>query len=186
MPREVNFNVENRAQTITETEYRNLQGLLHHVDQNKTVADGGELDITLTTGDKPVMLLLDVSSTGAFTYELYEDQGSMDIQDDGTAIDVKNLNRVKQAGHSTTWQRNPTVNNTGVELIQLKSDGTAGKPGNNDSVPGAANGDVKRILAPNTQYLFRVSDRTTDNNDDVITFNANFWETDYNLSKDNL
>lgn len=181
---EVEFNVENRAQTMTEAEYRNLQGRLYETDITKTVADAGELDVTVTTGDKPVRMYIDVSSSGAFTYELYEDQGDMDILDDGATVTPQALNRVTPEPQNTSWQQDPTVNNTGTLLIQFKDSGTTGSTTGGprqDSIPGAANGDITRILKPNTEYLLKVIDRTTDGNDDVISLFTNFWETNYNL-----
>jgi len=179
--RETRYSVENRAQVMDVPDYRAMQGKLYDVTVNKTVSDGGKLDVHLTTGSKPAIVPVATGSSGAYTYRLYEDDGSMDVNSDGTVIEPDAFNRVTSETHGTSWQQDPTINNYGTEVIELKASGSAGGPGSsNSSTPGAVE-DGPRILKPNTDYIFELEDRTSDSDTDTLTLVANFWESDYNL-----
>jgi len=184
MDEETDYNVDEKVQTLAETQYRNLQGKTYSITEEDTLADSEIFYIHFTTGDKPIITSIDPNSSGKFLYSLYEDQGDMDVNNDGGTIKPLAFNRVVQKSHSTNWQKNPTVNNTGSELIELTSSGAAGAtngPLKSDSTPGAVSRELKWVFNKNTDYLIKIEDATSDSNTDTANIVIDFTETDLNL-----
>lgn len=184
MSNETSYNVDEKTQTITEPEYRNLQGKVYSVTAEETLLDGETFYLHLTTGSKPVVAGIDPNSSGKFTYSLYEDQSNMDVSSNGTTVNANSFNRVTQQPHETSWQKNPTVNAAGSEIIEVTSSGASGAttgPLASDSTPGAVSRGLKWVLADNTEYLIEIVDQTSDSNEETANIVIDFMETDLNL-----
>lgn len=180
---EYQFGVADRIQTMTESEYRNVQGRLYSVTANKDLADGESAYVRFTTSDKPLIASININSTGKVAYSLYEDQSNMDVSG-GTEITPVAFNRSYEESHGTSWYKNPTVNSTGTALLELETFGTSGSNNGttvrNDSTAGASRRGISWIFAANTEYLIELQDQTNDTNTDTVSFIINFNESEYN------
>ena len=177
------YHVSNRNQVLNETEYKTLQGKVFSVSGVFSgVNDGTSSYVHITTGDRPVSMRLDAASTGAFISRFYEDQGSMDVTTDGTDKEPEALNRANSEtlSGSLAFNQDPTVTNTGTEILREVNGGSSGGAGPNDSAPGATAPSFV-ILAPNTEYLLELEDTTSDTNPDDLSYGFGFWESKFDF-----
>jgi len=183
---ETAYSVTDRAQNMTEAEFRNLQGRLHTATVSFTgVSDGAKNYVSIQTGSKPVKIFSASNGSGGFFSRLYEDQGGQDVTFDGTVQDPEPVNREDQSYSFESGfeiQKNPTVTSTGAELVEEYSSGSAGGPSQaNTAAPGVIPGKRSLILASDTDYLIEIEDNTSDNDTSIFNIDLNFWEADYNL-----
>lgn len=179
------FGSDNRNQELTEGEYRNLEGRLHTATHTFTnVEDGDTNYVSISVGDKPIKLFSSSNGSGGYFSRLYEDNGDMNVTFDGTIVLPEPVNRQNQSYSFETGfeiQRNPTITDTGTEIIETYSSGTTGKNSANAPAPGVVEGKRSLILATNTDYLIEIEDDTQDGEPAVYNIDLNFWEITYNV-----
>jgi len=119
-----------------------------HAD-DQALANGGNLDVILETGDCELHLQSIVVSadSGPDSIKLFE---GVTASADGTILTTNCKNRVNKQTAETVVRQNPTISNTGTEIDDHKNY-TASKKAN---VFDAGSTD-EWILSTNTKYLVR-------------------------------
>lgn len=177
------YHVERKIQALNEAEYKTLQGKTFSVTGVFTgVSDGATNYVHFVTGDRPVNIRADSTSTGSLVSRLYEDQGSMDVTTDGTDKEPVALNRAnnESLSGSLAFNEGPTVNNTGTVLLNEVGGGSKGGLGPNDSAPGVT-APTFITLAPNTEYLLELEDSTSDTQTEDIGYGFTLFESKFDF-----
>lgn len=120
---------------------------------NSSVANGSSIDLMLQTSTKDVHITIQISSGGDSTFFVYE---NTDFSAEGTTITPSNHNRTSDKVPSLVSTYGPTLNSTGTLIWQQYIVGGTGgmSPG------GHSNGGSEvAVLAPNTNYLFRLTNQ---------------------------
>lgn len=122
---------------------------------NATLANDGNLDLHITTPvDYSVHTYIKTSGGGDSEFLIYE---GTTFTANGTAITPINHNRTSSNVATTLAYHTPTVNVIGTQLWQEFVPGGSG-----GASPGAVGHPTSEqvVLAPNTEYLFRLVNRS--------------------------
>lgn len=133
-----------------------------------TIAAGNSADVLMVLGAYQNHCNTAVAVTGAAVFRIYEGATYSSV---GTSIVARNNNRTSLQTSSTTFGHTPTITGTGTEIYATVIPGgtTGNKVGSQDDGP-----EEQFVLAPNTTYLFRVSNLS--GQDVALTINLSFYE----------
>lgn len=121
------------------------------------IADNGTVVIILTTSTKEIHMVYDHACGGDSEFELSE--GPTVTAATGTPMTPQNKNRNFSNANVTTALRDPTVTNIGVLIENTFAPGGTG-PTAGGGIGGSRN---EWELKPNTKYMFRVTNRSGNN-----------------------
>lgn len=127
-----------------------------------TVGNVGVLDYVLQTGSKSIHYTYTVNSDQAgFTFIT---MSPVTADSDGTLITPFNNNTTSQNKSTVTLRLNPSnIVTTGATTIRKGYAGTATNPAQRTG--GSIDRNAEVILKPNTKYLLRITNLSTNNND---------------------
>lgn len=125
---------------------------------NNAVSAGSNFDIVMTTGSKPVLIKnRQISFTGA---EVQVSVFKNTVFSAGTALAIYNLNTAMVAPTVSTAKFAPTISNIGTQTGATTT--TYGTPDQGNRAIGTYGLiGTERVLAPNTNYLLRVTNADT-------------------------
>lgn len=154
--------------TLTYLHHKIHQGNCFAVSQlTDDVADDANLDFLLVVGAKEAHITFEGSSEGLAWNFLYE---SPTITANGTEVTPRNRNRESSVTSTVTVYSGPSVSAVGTLLFTGLFPGGVG----NKTVGGSSSERNEWILASNTTYLGRITNKAGDTKD--ISFTATFYE----------
>ncbi len=143
-----------------------------------SVTAGTSMYMQFITSDKPVaMKLVDVeSSSDSVSYQWFKEP----VTSGGTPVTVYNLNEINPVTGNVSVVQNPTVNSDGIPIspeIHIIGQVTQGNKG------GGAGGvaGLERILAPNSTYLYKITN-TNGTAQDISSY-FSWYEGDLDFPK---
>ena len=147
-------------------------------NSNTDFTDGSTETILIQTGEERMELYTDIESDGSFTYTLYENPT---VSEAGTNLNLNAVNRASIESSTASAESNPTITDTGTQLIETISTGSAdtGAGANQAKTPGSITGEVGWILAKNTDYLIEIEN--TSGSTGIVSINAEIFVVPYNL-----
>lgn len=125
---------------------------------NNAVAAGTNFDIIMTTGSKPVLIKnRQVSFTGA-EVQISVFKGTVFTA--GNTVNIFNLNTSMVAPSVSSVKSSPTISNVGTQTGATTA--TYGTPDQGNRAIGTYGlTGTERVLAPNTNYLLRITNADT-------------------------
>ena len=115
------------------------------------VVDDGDIEVIISAGAKSVHCRHTFAAGGDAVCALFEQTVT---SADGTALTPHNRKRIDPASPVASFFHTPTITGDGVQLGQ---NFMPGGTGGNFSAGGQAAGFEEWILAPNTKYLYRLT-----------------------------
>ncbi len=141
------------ALVITTEHHEVHEGEMFHAGRTvASLANGGNMDLLLTTGTKECHTVFEVFAGGQVTVSLYEGPTVAD----GTAVPVYNMKRSSANTALATVKHTPTVTDVG-EVALVNGRILPGGTSPTTRVGGGIRQGIEWVLAPETDYLLRVN-----------------------------
>lgn len=121
---------------------------------NLTLAGAASNDVLVVTGDKSVHVRAQIELNDEGIFYMYE---GTTVSDNGTELTAINANRTSSNTPELTAYHTPTITGVGTPLGAQLIIGSGS--GQNAVGSAVSSSDDLLILAPNTNYLFRLTNR---------------------------